>query len=160
MKKVIFILFAVLLLNGCNKTELPPPDGGGYDIVLSITKHRFDIEGGMISVTVAGTDEYFFILSSRNLTDEYGENMAHWSEGGVYDDRWEYEKNGAELGFPLYLSHLTTGYKTPWFEARREIGNKISIKVAPNSSGKERSFRIVLSSRTIEYPIEINQSAE
>lgn len=141
-----------MLLAACGSE----PDGlQGDTIRLSTDRLTFGADGSTQEVTATGASWTIVDFKESGKTYAISPEAAESEEYGSYDFGFE-NLDGA---FCDEAHPAVTLIRSPWFELRREL-RRITVTVAPNDTGTERSVVFTLEDRNYFGRLTVTQAAE
>ena len=177
MKKIIFTLFVLFLLNSCNSEVNENSYRPGGFFTPSLSAYTFGVEGGIVTITVRPYNNTFWDLHSGGIrdmwdtTNRYGLSLREFigfplnpAPGEFFDfygvDLSEWDDIESIRMRHYYFpdrEEIIIERRSSWFEATRKMESlyKVTVTIQPNTSGRERVFGFGMGNASVR----ITQSA-
>lgn len=157
MKRIITpaVAIAALFFASCGNGIFSGSDGSQSDTIrLSADRLTFGVDGSTQEVTSKGASWTIIEFKENDSIYVISPETAEYEEYAGYDFGFE-NLDGA---FCDETHPAVTLIRSPWFELRREL-RRITVTVAPNDTGTERSVVFTLEDRDYFGKLTVTQRA-
>ena len=144
-----------LLAFSCDRTPGEPDGLQGDTIRLSADRLTFGAGSSTQEVTSAGASWTIIEFEENDYIYIMVPEAVEYEEYGSYD----FEFKNLAGAFCDEAHPAVTLIRSPWFELRREL-RRITVTVAPNDTGMERSVVFTLEDRNYFGRLTVAQAAE